>query len=176
MSLAVASVDAPYLDTVRLHALPPTSPAVGGVAPKGPVALRGPRERIAQTLTYEGLGMLVVTPAYQAATGAGLGDSVLLILAVAMTAALWCGSFNAVFDVVESWAAQRVASDRPHLVRLVQSSLRELAEVPVTASVILAFTGMDLQHAVMTDLALAAVYLVYGYAFFWIIDRVRPVR
>ena len=48
--------------------------------------------------------------------------------------------------------------------------------MPVTASVILAFTGMDLQHAVMTDLALAAVYLVYGYAFFWIIDRVRPVR
>jgi len=175
MSLAAASVDTLYLDTVRLAALPPRRPVVRAVENQAQVPTRSLRERVVQTLAYEALGMLVVTPAYQAVTGTGFSDSLTLILAVALTAALWCGSFNAVFDGVESWAARRVASDRPHCLRLLQSGLRELAEVPVTAPVILALTGMDLHHAVMTDLALAAVYVVYGYAFFWVVDRVRPV-
>jgi uncharacterized membrane protein len=139
-----------------------------------PSALRcaaaGWRERVVTALAFEIVGNCVVAPAYRSATGSALGDSFGLILAVSSVAALWCGTFNALFDWIYQRLCPRLPSRRPHRIRMLQSTLRELTEIPVTLPAIYALTGAGLEHAVCADIALAVVYIAYGYVFQLVVD------
>jgi uncharacterized membrane protein len=146
-------------------------PARAIAAPRVPA--RSVVERIAQTLAFEAIGWVVVTPAYRAVTDAALFDSLTLMLAVSIVAALWCVAFDALFEWVESCSVRRMASRRPHHVSLLQATMREATVIPMTLPVIYMLTGMSLQDALMTDIALAVVYVVYGYLFFLVVDQPR---
>lgn len=139
-----------------------------------PVPTRRLGERIAQTLAFEFLGLVLIAPLYRAATGSSLIDSVSMVLAVAMAAALWCVAFNTVFDRVEARLSGRLASDRPRGLRIWHMVLCEATEVPVTCPVIYALSTMDLGHALRADVGLAAAYAVYGYCFYLAFDALCP--
>ena len=138
--------------------------------------MRSLRERIVQTLAFEVIGLAVIAPLYRVASGASIGDAVIVILAVSIVAAGWSGAFNAAFDHVEYRLLRRLASDRPHRLRLLQTVGRELTEVPLTCPVIFALTDLTFAQALTADIGLAVAYMAYGYVFHLVFDLLRPVQ
>lgn len=138
--------------------------------------LRSPRERLVQTLWFEGLGLVLVAPAYAAVSGAPAGESFVLIAALSLAVMLWAALYNTVFDVLERRRTGRVASDRPHGLRTLHAIGLEASSVVVTWPLVWALTPLSWWGALAADLGLAVVYALYGYVFFWAFDRLRPVR
>lgn len=137
--------------------------------------LRTPRERLIQTLWFEGLGLLLVAPAYAWVSGAGLGSAFGLVVALSIAVMLWAAFYNSVFDRIEHRRTGRVASDRPHGLRTAHAVGLEVSSVLVTWPMIWALTDLGWWGALAADLGLSTVYAVHGYAFFWAFDRLRPV-
>ena len=138
--------------------------------------LRSRRERIVQTLWFEGIGLLLVAPIYGWATGTGLTDSLALVAAVSVAVMVWAALFNTAFDRAEMRLTGRVASDRPHRLRLAHALLFEASAAVVSCPVIVLMTGLGWLDALLTDIALTLAYSAYGYLFHWAFDRLRPVH
>ncbi len=138
--------------------------------------LRGARERVIQTLAFEGLGLLLVVPLYAAVAGSGGGESFVVVAAVSVAVMLWAALYNTAFDRIEWRLTARVASDRPHRLRTLHAIGLELSSVVVTTPLIWALTDLGWWGALAADLGLAAAYAAYGSLYFWAYDRLRPVR
>jgi uncharacterized membrane protein len=137
--------------------------------------LRSARERMIQTLWFEGLGLFMVAPLYAAVTGSRNGESFAVVAAVSVAVMLWAAAYNTAFDVLERRATGRVASDRPHRLRTLHAIGLETTSVVVTTPVIWAMTDLGWWGALVADLGLATAYAGYGYVFHWAYDRLRPV-
>ena len=137
--------------------------------------VRSWRERIHQTLCFEVGGLLVVSPLFAWASGATLGSSVQLLLALSLLVTVWTAVFNAGFDHLEWRCCRRVASDRPHAWRLVHAVALEATAVIVSCPAIVALTDLGWSAALVADLGLTLAYAVYGYAFHRLYDRWWPV-
>ena len=85
------------------------------------VPLRNARERVLQTLLFEATGLLLVTPLVASVTGAQAGESLRLLAALSVAVMLWAAIYNSVFDRVEARLAGRVASARPHRLRMLHA-------------------------------------------------------
>lgn len=140
-----------------------------------PTGLRSPRERLVQTLCFEGIGLLLVAPLYALATGSHTADSFAMVAAVSVAVMVWAALYNTVFDVVERRLTGRVASDRPHGLRTLHAVGLELSSIVVTTPLIWALTDLGWWGALAADLGLATAYAAYGYLFHWAYDRLRPV-
>lgn len=138
--------------------------------------LRSPRERVVQTLWFEGIGLLLVAPAYAAVMDAPAGESFVLVAALSLAVMLWAALYNTVFDVVERRRTGRIASDRPHGLRTLHAIGLEASSLVVTWPLVWALTPLSWWGALAADLGLGVVYALYGYVFFWAFDRLRPVR
>lgn len=137
--------------------------------------LRSARERILQTLCFEGIGLLLVAPLYAWVSGAHTGESFAMVAAVSVAVMLWASLYNTVFDLVERRTTGRVASDRPHGLRTLHAIGLEVSSVVVTTPVIWAMTDLGWWGALVADLGLAVAYSGYAYVFHWGYDRLRPV-
>ena len=146
----------------------------GAARPHGGV--RSARERVIQTLAFEAGGLLLVGPLYALATGTRLDESLVLLLAVSVVIMLWSAVFNWAFDVVEHRRTGRVASQRPHRLRVLHAVLHEATAVVVTCPVIWALTDLGWIGALLADLGLTLAYTLYAYAFHCVYDRLRPVQ
>lgn len=138
--------------------------------------LRSPRERVIQTLAFEGLGLAVVAPLFAVVTGGRGGESLLVVAAVSATVMAWAAIYNTVFDRVEHRLTARVASDRPHGLRTLHAIGLEVSSVLLTTPLIWALTALDWWQALAVDIGLAFAYAAYGYLFHWAYDRWRPVQ
>jgi uncharacterized membrane protein len=139
-------------------------------------ALRSARERVVQTLWFEGIGLALVAPLYAWASGTPGGESLGLIAAVSVAVMAWAALYNTLFDRVEWRLTGRVASDRPHRWRTLHAIGLEVTSVVVTTPLIWALSDLGWWGALAADLGLAAAYAAYGYAYFWAYDKLRPVR
>lgn len=137
--------------------------------------LRSPRERVLQTLAFEGLGLVVVAPLYAWASSAGGGESLVLLVALSATVMAWAAIYNMLFDRLERRLARRVASDRPHGLRTLHAVGLEASAVLMTWPVVWALTGLGWREALVADLGLTLAYMVWGYLFHLGFDRMRPV-
>ena len=137
--------------------------------------LRSARERVIQTLWFEGVGLVVVAPLYALVAASPVGESVAVVAAVSVVVAVWAALYNMLFDVVERRRTGRVASDRPHALRTAHAVGLEASAVIVSCPVIWAMTPLGWWGALLADLGLTVAYVVYGYAFHWVFDRLRPV-
>lgn len=137
--------------------------------------LRSPRERLIQTLWFEGLGLALVAPLYARVTGAGAAASVGLLLALSVAVMAWSALYNTLFDRWEWRRHRRVASQRPPGLRTVHALGLEATVVLISCPLIMVFTGLGFWPALGLDLALSAVYAAYGWLFHWGYDRLRPV-
>jgi uncharacterized membrane protein len=140
------------------------------------MALRSARERVVQTLWFEGVGLGLIAPLYAAFGGAGAGESFVMVAAVALVVMAWAALFNTAFDAVEWRLTGRVASARPQCLRLVHAVSFELTAMLVTVPVIHALGHMSWLQALQTDVTLTLAYMAYGYAFHRVYDHWRPVR
>ena len=141
-----------------------------------PPAIRSARERVIQTLWFEALGLLCVCPLYGAVLGESAAESLGTLVALSLVVMLWSAVFNTAFDEIERRSSGRVASDRPVGLRLLHAGALELSALLLTCPLIRATTGLGWWQCLAADLALTLCYAVYGFAFHWVFDRLRPVR
>jgi uncharacterized membrane protein len=141
-----------------------------------PGAIRNLRERVIQTLWFELLGLALVAPVFAYFSGATAGDSVTLLVVLAIVVALWSALYNSAFDRVELHLTGRVASDRPHRWRVLHTIGLEASAVVLTWPLVVAFTELGWQRALFADIGLTFAYIAYGYVFHLGFDRLRPIH
>jgi uncharacterized membrane protein len=140
------------------------------------MTLRCIRERIYQTLAYELGGLVLATPLYSIAFGASQHNSLLLTAALSLAVMIWSPIHNTVFDWAEFRLTRRLASDRPHGLRLVHAAMHEATAVIATLPLIMWLGGHGLWTALCIDIGLTLLYTGYAYVFHILYDWLRPVR
>lgn len=138
--------------------------------------LRSIHERVRQTLWFELGGVICVTPLYATLFGADGGQSLLLVLAMSIAAMVWSPLHNTAFDWLDLRLSGRVASDRPHLWRMVHAASHEITVMVATLPILIVLGGHGFWQAVLVDLGFSAFYAGYAYGFHLIYDHLRPVR
>ena len=126
-------------------------------------------------MTYELGGVLIVGPIWKFVAGASATESIVLLICLSVAVISWMAAYNTLFDVVESRTAGRVASDRPHLWRVVHAVGLEVTSIVVTWPLIGLVAKLDWLDALAADLGLTLAYSIYGYFFYLCFDRLHPV-
>ena len=139
------------------------------------MSIRSLRERLLQTVCFELGGVVVATPIYMIVTGNTAAEGAPLVVALAIVVMVWSPLHNSIFDVLEWRLLRRIASDRPHRWRIVHAVSHEVTSLVVTVPAILMLTDHTLLEAVLLDIGLTVIYIVYAYLFHVIYDRFRPV-
>lgn len=139
------------------------------------MALRSLRERVIQTLSYEIIGLAIISPLVAAFHGMANSESMALLVAVPLTCLAWAPVHNTVFDLVDLHCSGRVASDRTQCWRIMHAVSLEVTSTLVTVPVIIWFTGYGFWQAVLFDVTLTLAYTGYAYFFHLIYDWLRPV-
>jgi uncharacterized membrane protein len=145
-------------------------------APMCSPQLRSPRERILQTLWFEAIGVVGVTPLYALLFGTGVTSSLKLTVAMALAALLWAPLYNTTFDWMDLRATGRVASDRPRHLRVVHAVLHEAGLMIVTVPLVMWIGMHAVLDAVLIDVGFSLFYAAYAYVFHRVYDHKRPVR
>lgn len=138
--------------------------------------IRNVRERLRQTLCFEGGGLLLVAPIYALLAGARMRDSFALIAVLTLLVMGWSALFNTAFDVVEHRLSGRLASQRPQWLRVLHALLHEASATAITWPTIVAMTGLSWSAALVSDLGLTLAYALYAYVFHLVYDACRPLR
>lgn len=138
--------------------------------------LRSIRERAIQTLSYEAGGLLLAVPLYAAVMDETGSESATIIVCLSLAAMVWSPIHNCLFDLVDLKITGRVASDRPHTVRLVHAASHELTSCLVTVPIIMAISSFGFWQALAVDIGLTLLYTAYAYVFHIVFDWLRPVE
>ena len=141
-----------------------------------PGAIRSGRERLIQTLWFEALGLLIVSPLFAHFAGASIGESLVVLIVLSFAVMGWSALYNTAFDLIEVRRTGRVASDRPHGLRIAHTIGLEVTAALVTWPLIVALTTLGWLEALVADIGLTLTYTLYGYLFHLGFDHLRPVR
>ena len=139
-------------------------------------AIRNLRERAIQTLWFELIGLALVAPPFAFFAGTTAGESFSLLLVLALVVTLWSGLYNSAVDLAELRLTGRVASERPHRWRVLHTIGLEASAIVLTWPLVVAFTPLGWQEALLADIGLTLAYVAYGYVFHLAFDRLRPVH
>ena len=137
--------------------------------------LRSPIDRMRQILMFEIGGLVLITPLFIWLSGVSPLDSLGLMAAIALLAAVWNALYNTSFDWVEGRLTGRTSDRRPVLLRIAHAVGFEGGLLIASLPVVMAWTGMGWLQALVADIGLAAAYVVYAYVFNLGYDRVFPV-
>lgn len=137
--------------------------------------LRSVRERCYQTLAYEFGGLMIAAPLYAVVFGQSAQASFLLIAAISVCVMAWSPVHNAIFDWADLLLSGRVASERPHGLRLVHAVSLEVTSTLVSLPVIMWIGGIGFWPALGVDIGLTLLYTGYAYVFHLAYDWLRPV-
>lgn len=137
--------------------------------------LRSFADRCRQIALFEIGGLVLITPPFAWASGVSLLDSAGLLAILSAVAAVWNGAYNSTFDWLDGRLSGRTADRRPLRWRVVHALGFELGLLLLTLPVIVAWTGMGWLDALLADLALALVYVVYAFGFNLMYDRIWPI-
>jgi uncharacterized membrane protein len=138
-------------------------------------AIRSRRERLIQTLSFEAMGIVIVSPLFAHFAGLSMGESLIVLTALSVTMMCWSALYNTVFDLIEFRCTGRVASDRPHCLRMLHTIGNESTALIVTWPLIVALTPLPWLQALGAEIGLTVAYALYGYLFHLGFDRLRPV-
>lgn len=138
--------------------------------------LRSRRERVIQTLSYEVGGLAIATPLYMVVFGENVWGSAGLMIALSIAVLVWTPIYNTAFDRLDLHFADRIASDRPTMWRVVHAIGLEATTVFLTVPIVMVVGGHGFVEALVVDIALTLVYTIYGFVFHLAYDRARPVK
>lgn len=139
------------------------------------MSIRSLRERIFQTLAFEAGGIAIVAPVYAILFGRTAAESFGLIVVLSVAILVWVPVHNTLFDLAEWRLARRRASERPHGLRVLQAVSLEVTGTLVTLPLVMVVGKHGFWEALGVDLGLSAFYVVYGYVFHLVFDRLRPM-
>jgi uncharacterized membrane protein len=135
--------------------------------------MRSIRDRIRHALSFEIIGLIIVTPLGAWAFHFPLGDIGLVALVSATIATLWNFAYNYLFDLVLQNKAG--TTEKSGLVRVYHAVLFEVGLLVLLMPFIAWYLGISLWQAFLMDLSFALFYMGYAYVFNWAYDRLFPL-
>ncbi|MEM9633287.1 MAG: PACE efflux transporter [Pseudomonadota bacterium] len=140
------------------------------------MTLRSTRERVIQTVTFEVIGIALISPLYATFTGKTAAASVALIALLSVVIVIWSPIFNTVFDFAERHFTGRLACQRPHGLRMFHACMHEVSAILLTCPLLIWIGGHSLGAALSVNVGLTLTYTIYTYFFHVAYDRCRPVH
>ena len=126
-------------------------------------------ERILHAILFEG-GALLVAVAFVVLTGMGSGHTgFALSITMSLMAMIWTVIFNWIFD--KFFTGPRELRD--FRVRSLHTLGFEISLIAGTAPVIAAMLDLSLWQALLADLSLTSILVVYSFTFNWLYDHLR---
>lgn len=135
--------------------------------------MRSTRDRIRHAISFEVLGLLLVTPLGSFAFGMPVADIGVVGAGSATIATGWNYLYNLGFDHI----LQRLtgSTKKSTAVRIAHAILFELGLLIVLMPLIAWYLGVSLSHALLMDVSFALFYVVYAFVFNWVYDRLFPL-
>jgi len=135
--------------------------------------MRTTPDRIRHALSFEIIGLLIVTPLGAWAFATPMHE----IGVVAVVSATIATGWNYVFNLIFDHAMLRVRGDvrKTPAIRVLHALSFEAGLLLVLLPFIAWYLGVTLVQAFLMDVTFAAFYLVYAFAFNWLYDLVFPV-
>ncbi|GAB1583719.1 PACE efflux transporter [Phyllobacterium phragmitis] len=135
--------------------------------------MRTVRDRIRHAISFEIIGLAIVTPLGALVFGKPLHDIGVVGVASATLATVWNYVYNWLFD----HAMQRVrgTTRKTASIRITHTVLFELGLLVVLLPFIAWYLGIGLQEALLMDISFAVFYMVYALVFNWAYDRLFPL-
>lgn len=135
--------------------------------------MRTAKDRIRHALSFEIIGLLLVTPLGAWAFSAPMHDIGVVAIVGATIATGWNYLFNLIFD----HAMLRVRGEvrKTPAIRVGHAVLFEAGLLLILMPFIAWYLGVTLLQALLMDISFAGFYLVYAFAFNWLYDIVFPI-
>ncbi|MFB9950020.1 PACE efflux transporter [Rhizobium puerariae] len=135
--------------------------------------MRTTRDRIRHAISFELIGLAIVTPLGSFAFGMPAADIGVVGLGSATLATGWNYVYNLGFDHV----MQRMTGNtrKSPAVRVAHAVLFELGLLIILLPLIAWYLGIGILHALAMDLSFALFYVVYAFVFNWAYDRLFPL-
>lgn len=135
--------------------------------------MRTTGDRIRHAISFEIIGLLLVTPLGAMGFGIPAGDIGVVAIVSATIATLWNYIYNIIFDrAMKRW---RGTVHKTVAIRVLHAVLFEAGLLLATLPFIALYLGIGLWRAFLMDLAFVAFYLIYAFVFNWVYDRAFPL-
>lgn len=137
------------------------------------VIMRKTADRIRHAISFELIGLALVTPLGALAFGMPMADIGVIGVAGATLATLWNYIYNLGFDHLMQ--TYRGGTQKTMALRVAHAVLFELGLLIVLMPFIAWYLGVSLMQALVMDISFALFYLVYAFFFNLAYDRIFPL-
>jgi uncharacterized membrane protein len=136
--------------------------------------MRSTADRIRQAISFEAIGLLIVTPLFAWIFDHPMGEVGVLALMGATAATSWNYLFNLGFDR----ALMRLRGDpnKTLPLRLLHALLFEVTLLILLLPLFAWYLQISLWQALLMDLSFAGFYMIYAFVFTWAYDSLFPPR
>lgn len=135
--------------------------------------MRSIKDRIRHALSFEIIGLVLVTPLAAWLFDFPLFEIGVVALAGSLAATAWNYIYNLGFDIV----LERLIGTtlKPLGIRILHAALFELGLLILLLPFVAWYLGISLWHALIMDISFALFYMVYAFMFNWAYDRLFPL-
>lgn len=135
--------------------------------------MRSAADRIRHAISFEIIGLVLITPLGAWALGRPTQDIGLVGVVSATIATVWNSVYNYVFDLV----LQRTmgTTEKRISARVCHAILFEAGLLVVLMPFVAWYLAVPLWQAFVIDIGFALFYVVYAFAFNWAYDRLFPL-
>ncbi|GGB28374.1 MULTISPECIES: PACE efflux transporter [Rhodobacterales] len=134
--------------------------------------MRSTADRIRQALSFEFIGIVIVTPLFAWVFDHPIGDMGALVVLGATAATMWNYIFNLVFDHVLNWRRRDVRKTMP--LRIVHAVLFEATLLVLLLPLFAWWLGVPLIASLVMEISFAVFYMGYAFVFTWGYDTLFP--
>ena len=134
--------------------------------------MRSTKDRIRQAVSFEIIGLVIVTPLFAWLFSHPMEQTGMLALMGATAATLWNYLFNLGFD--HGLRASRGNTTKTVPLRILHAVLFELTLLILLLPIFAWWMGISLFEAFLIDVSFAAFYMVYAFVFTWGYDGLFP--
>ncbi len=134
--------------------------------------MRSTADRIRQAVSFEVIGLAIVTPLFAWGFDHPMRDIGILALLGASAATAWNYLFNLGFDHVLRWRRGDVGKTFP--IRVAHALLFEATLLVLLLPLFAWWLEISLLAALLMDLSFAAFYVGYAFVFTWGYDSLYP--
>ncbi|MGX9857122.1 PACE efflux transporter (plasmid) [Limimaricola variabilis] len=134
--------------------------------------MRSTADRIRQAISFEIIGLLIVTPLFAWAFGHPLQDMGALALFGATAATIWNYVFNLVFD--RTLLRRRGHTRKTPSLRVVHATVFEMTLLVFLLPLFAWWLDVTLAETLVMELSFALFYIAYAFVFTWGYDTLYP--
>ena len=134
--------------------------------------MRTTADRIRHALSFEVIGLLLVTPLGALVSNHAIGDIGVVALVGATIATGWNYFYNLLFDLALRRWRGRLDKTMPE--RVLHAVLFEIGLLLLLLPFVALYLGIGLVEALLLDIGFALFYMVYAFVFNLAYDRLFP--